>query len=422
MKLIFKLAAKSLWSRRVGALLTSISIALAIALFVSVDRLRQAAESGFTSSISQVDLLVGARSSPLNLLLYSVFNIGSATNNVSIESYNEFKNHPAVAWTIPYSLGDSHRGFRVVGTNQDFYEHYRFRGDKKLEFSSGGFEKGIWGVVLGADVASTLNYKLGDSVVVTHGVTRGEGLVHHDDKPFKVVGILKKTGTALDRSLYVTLEGLEAVHIDWKSGGQPRREEMIAQEAISADMLEVKQITSFFLRTKSRLELLALQREINTYVEEPLMAIIPGAVLAELWRALGFVEGILKAISWLVIFVGVVSMLIILLTSLNERRREMAVLRSVGASPSHIVQLLVVESVFLAVTGMALGFVLHFVAFALFGWAFESQFGLKFSEFAFSTSSFFGLIITLIAAVFAGLIPGYLSMKRALKDGLSPKI
>jgi putative ABC transport system permease protein len=152
------------------------------------------------------------------------------------------------------------------------------------------------------------------------------------------------------------------------------------------------------------------------------MAIIPGAVLAELWRALGFVEGILKAISWLVIFVGVVSMLIILLTSLNERRREMAVLRSVGASPSHIVQLLVVESVFLAVTGMALGFVLHFVAFALFGWAFESQFGLKFSEFAFSTSSFFGLIITLIAAVFAGLIPGYLSMKRALKDGLSPKI
>lgn len=422
MKLLILLALKSLWSRRVGAVLTSISIALAIALFISVDRLRQAAESGFTSSISQVDLLVGARSSPLNLLLYSVFNIGSATNNVSIESYNEIRNHPAVAWTIPYSLGDSHRGFRVVGTDENFYEHYRFRGDRKLEFSAGGFEKGIWGVVLGADVAKELNYKLGDAVVVAHGVTRGEGLLHHDDKPFKVVGILKKTGTALDRSLYVSLEGLEAVHIDWKSGGQPRREDMVSQEAITAEMLEVKQITSFFLRTKSRLELLTLQREINTYSEEPLMAVIPGAVLGELWRALGFVEGILKAISWLVIFVGIVSMLIILLTSLNERRREMAVLRATGASPGHIVQLLVIESVFLAIVGIALGFALHFIAFALFAWAFEAQFGLKFSEFVLSSSSLIGLVVTLIASVLAGVIPGYLSMKRALKDGLSPKI
>lgn len=418
----FKLAFQSLFNRRFTSFLTVCSIALSCALLLAVERTKRATEEGFTQAVSQTDLIVGARSGPITLILYTVFNMGSATNNISWETYEELKNHESVEWTIPYSLGDGHRGFRVVGTDENFYNHYRFRGDQKVELATGQPALDIWDVVLGSDVADKLGYKVGDPVVIAHGVTRGEGIQMHDDKPFKVTGIMKPTGTALDQSLYISLYGMEGIHMDWSNGAAPTKDNIIPQDQIKKENIKIGQITSFFLRTKSRIQTLRLQRYINEYKDEPLLAIIPGATLADLWRGLSNIESVLKAISWMVIAVGLIAMLISLLTGLNERRREMAILRALGAGPGKITALLVFESSLLTFCGIILGVVVQQSGFFLLkGWL-ENRFGLYLVGSAFSEVEFFYLAITFILGVTIGLIPAIRASRLALKDGLSVRV
>lgn len=409
---------KSLRSRKLTASLTVMSLALSVVLLLSVESLKEASEKGFTQSISGVDLLVGARSSPLSLLLYSVFNVGSATQNVSWQSYQEIRSRPEVEWTIPYSLGDGHRGFRVVGTNHDFFKYYKFRGTSQIEFARGEMFNGLWDVVIGAEVAHQLKYELGMSLVLSHGVTKEVGLLDHKDKPFQVVGILKRTGTPVDRSLYVSLESIEAIHIDWKSGAQPRRGEEVKAEDIRVEDLEIQSITSFFLRTKNRFETLRLQREINAYSSEALLAVIPLAVLTELWRSLNIVEKILKLVSVMVLLVGFVAMLISLLTGLNERRREMCLLRAMGAQPWQLGVLLVFESGFLTFLGLLLGGSFSAGLIIAAKPILEREFGLYLDGALWGSTEWIYLGAAQVVGIVVGLVPAAISSKQALKDGL----
>ncbi|MEK2644674.1 ABC transporter permease [Bdellovibrio sp. BCCA] len=417
-----KLAIKSLKNRAFATTLTVISIALSVSLLLSVERAKRAAEEGFTQTISKTDLIVGARSGPLQLILYTVFNMGNATHNISYETYQDVKKNPAIDWTIPYSLGDGHRGFRVVGTNEDFFKHYHYRGDQKIELEHGIEFHDLWDVVIGADVARKLNYKLGDRIVVAHGVTKGEGIQNHEDKPFVVSGIMKPTGTPLDRAVYMSLEGMEALHVDWQEGAAPTADKMIPREQLSKEKLKVHSITAFFVGAKSRIETLKLQREINNYKEEPLLAIIPGVTLSELWNGLSYVEGVLRMISWMVVVVGLMAMLISLTTTLNERRREMAILRAVGAQSSQIVGLLVFESALLTALGVALGVVLSVGLVAILKPWIETEFGLYLVGPWFTQRELLYMVITLIGGTLIGLIPALRAQNLALKDGLSVKL
>lgn len=414
-----KLSLQSLRNRLFASVLTVLSIALSVMLLLGVEKARESAEEGFTQAISNTDLIVGARSGPIQLILYTVFNMGSATHNISYETWQKFSQHPAVEWTIPYSLGDGHRGFRVVGTTENFFKHYSFAGDQQIQFQEGQAFSGLWDVVIGADVAKELQYKLGQKIVIAHGVTKGEGILKHDDKPFTVVGVLDKTGTPVDRAVYVSLLALEALHIDWQSGAAPTPDTAISADQIKESDLKVQTITSFFLRTKSRIETLRLQREINEYGEEPLLAIIPGATLSELWRSLSYVEQVLKLISWMVVGVGLLAMLIALMTTLNERRREMAILRSLGAGPSHILGLLMFESTLLTAAGVALGVVMaSLLTWALRPWLLtEFGFNLQGSIWGLETAIY--ILATLILGTLTGIIPALRASSLALKDGLS---
>ena len=420
--ILFKLAWKSLKNRLTSSVLTITSIALSVALLFAVERTQRAAEEGFTQSVSQVDLLVGAKTGPLNLILYTVFNMGSANNNISWESYQDIKSKPQVDWTIPYSLGDGHKGFRVVATDENFYQHYRFRGDQSVEFKTGQPALDVWDVVIGSDVEKKLKYKLGDSVVIAHGVTKGEALQFHDDKPFRVVGILKPTGTALDQSIYISLYGMEAIHMDWKDGAAPQPGQSVSAASIKKENIKIGPITAFFLRTKSRIETLRLQREINTYVDEPLLAIIPGATLSELWRGLSQIDVILKIISVMVLAVGLASMVSSLLASLNERRREMSILRSLGATTGQITLLLVFESTFLTLIGVLFGALLNIIAvWSIASWL-QSEFGFYITGAVFTMTDIIYGVIIVVAGVFVGLLPALQARQRALKDGLTIKV
>lgn len=214
---VLALAWKSLFNRRFTALLTVGSIALSVMLLIGVERLRTEAKSGFANTISGTDLIVGARSGSLQLLLYSLFRIGDATNNISWESYQDIARHEAVEWSVPISLGDSHRGFRVMGTDSAYFEHYKYARSRSLTFEQGQPFNDLYDTVIGSEIARKLGYKIGETFVIAHGAGK-VSFQEHADKPFKVVGILAPTGTPVDQTVHISLAGIEAIHIDWHSG------------------------------------------------------------------------------------------------------------------------------------------------------------------------------------------------------------
>jgi putative ABC transport system permease protein len=416
------LAYKSLRNRTLTTSLTILSITLSVALLVGVEHIRVGVRENFSQTISQTDLIVGARGGSIQLLLYAVFGMGSPTNNISYASYDTIKRHAAVQWTIPYSLGDSHRGFRVIGTTDDFYREYRFRQHRRLEFAAGRAPSDLFDVVLGAEVARQLGYKVGDRIVVTHGITSGRGILEHEDKPFQVVGILRQTATPVDRALYITLEGMEAMHIDWQEGVPPRSGASIPAERIQKEDLQIKYITAFLLRAKSRVDTLRLQREINTFAAEPLMTIIPGVALSELWRTIGYAEDGLRIVIICVLVVSFLGILMALYTSLHERRREMAILRAVGAGPWKIVALLVLESGVLSGVGSVLGVGLVYALLIVFQPVVEHHFGLYLPLVPLSSIEWAYVLAVMLAGSAIALVPALKAYRTTLADGLSMRL
>lgn len=405
---VLQLTLRSLWNRRGTALLTIFAIAVSVALLLGVQKMRSAARASFADTVAGVDLIVGARSGPLNLLLYSVFRVGDATANVSWETYQRIARHRDVAWTIPISLGDAHRGFRVMGTTGQYFTHYRFAGDRALAFASGAPFSDLHDTVLGADVARTLGYKLGDELVIGHGL--GEvSFAEHRDQPFRVVGILKPTGTPVDRTVHVSLEAITAIH--HQDGAEAGHEDLTPDS-----------ITAFLVSMKEPAMTLTMQRAINTYRQEAMLAIIPGVALMQLWDVVGIADRALMVVAAFVVLAGLLGMLTAILTSLNERRREMAILRSVGARPRHVFGLLVAEAGVLAVLGVAAGVALTCGGLAVAQPLLEQRFGiyLRFSGLTAADLAILGGIV--VAALLMGLVPAWRAYRNALSDGLTPRV
>ena len=411
--MIAALAVKSLRNRKFTAVLTTWSIAFSVLLLLGVERIRHESRESFTATIAGTDLVVGARTSPVNLLLSAVFHIGNATNNIEWKSYRAIADRPDVAWTIPLSLGDSHRGYRVLGTSPGYFEHLRFARDRTLVLEQGRPLDGEQDAVLGAEVAQSLKYRVGDSIVIAHGA--GDvSFALHDGHPFRVTGILARTGTPVDRTVHVTLAGLDAVHQDVEAGEDPLAAIIGTKQRADAP----RAITAFLVGLKSRGAALSAQRAVNEYVGEPLTAVLPGVALQEVWEITGAVEKSLFAVSALVVVVGLSGMLVSLLTSLGERRREMAVLRSLGACPVQIFSLILGEAAFLTAMGIVLGAIALYAGLLAGRFWLESRLGLYIAV-SWPSPEEWGLIALVAAAgLLIGLIPAWRSYRYSLADGM----
>jgi len=275
--MIVGLAIKSLRNRKFTAVLTVLSIALSVLLLLGVERIRNEYRESFAATVSGTDLVVGARTSPVHLLLSAVFHIGNATNNIKWDSYRAIAARPEVAWTIPLSLGDSHRAYRVLGTTPEYFEHFRFARDRRLSLAQGKAFEDEHDAVLGADVAQALKYHVGDSIVIAHGT--GEiSFATHDEHPFTVAGVLARTGTPVDRAVHVSLAGLDAVHEDAGADADPLAAILHEKHQVRT---EPRAITAFLVGLKSRAAALSVQRRVNEYEREPLTAVLPGVALQE---------------------------------------------------------------------------------------------------------------------------------------------
>ncbi|GAB6041003.1 ABC transporter permease [Endothiovibrio diazotrophicus] len=417
---ILTLTLKSLWNRRFTALLTLLSIALSVTLLLGVERLRTEARASFANTISGTDLVVGARSGSIQLLLYSVFRIGNPTNNITWKSYREIAGRPEVAWTIPLSLGDSHHGYRVLGTTGAYFDHYRYGDRQPLRFAAGEPFADLYDAVLGAEVAEKLHYRTGQEIVVAHGAGK-VSFMEHADKPFKVVGILAPTGTPVDRTVHVSLQAIEAIHVDWR-GGAPLPGVHISAERTRRMDLTPHAITAFLVGLKSKIATFRLQREINDYRQEPLSAVLPGVALQELWDTMGMAERALLAVSSFVVLVGLTGMLTVLLAGLNERRRELAILRSVGARPWQLFVLLVSEAGSLAAAGAAAGVVLLYGLLLVGRPLIEARYGLHLGLAPLSPHEWSLLALVVGAGLLIGTLPAWRAYRYSLADGMTIRI
>jgi putative ABC transport system permease protein len=415
--IVLRLALKSLLNRWITALLTVGTIAASVVLLLGVEEVRTGARQSFADTISGADLIVGARSGNLNLLLYAVFRIGNATNNVTWQSYQDIAERPEVAWIVPLSLGDSHHGFRVLGTTPDYFSHYKFRQGQGLAFRAGKPFSDLFDAVIGAEVAAKLGYKVGDPIVVSHGLG-SVSFVEHDDKPFRVVGILERTGTPVDRTVHVSLEAIEAIHVDWQSGARVPGQSVSADDVRKMD-LKPKAITAALIGLKSRLAAFRLQRAINEYRAEPLTAILPGAALQELWGLVGTAETALKVVSAMVVATALLGMLTMILSTLNERRREMAILRSVGARPRTVLGLLMAEAGVLTAAGVALGILLLYAALLVARPYVDATYGLHLPIAPLKPDAWATLGLVVLGGCLAGLLPALRAYRLSLADGMT---
>lgn len=416
--MLLKLTLNSLYARLLTVSMTIFAISLSLMLYLSVEKLRSSAYTSFTNTISQTDLIVGSRTGSVQLLLYSIFRIGNATNNITWESYQDIIEKDEVKWAVPISLGDSHKGYRVMGTNKDFFKHYKYRGNKSLVIKDGKYFSDLYDVVLGFGVAEKLDYQINSSIIVSHGL---KSFTDHDEQPFKVSGILAKTGTPVDNTIIVSLKAIEAIHVDWSSGAKIPGQITPIDEIRKMD-LATSNITAILLGIDSKLKIFQFQRWINEYPEEALTAILPGVALQELWRIVGVVENILLGISFVVILTTLMGMAAIVLSSLNERRREMAIWRAMGASPKIVIGLLMLEAFIISSVSIFLStFLLFILLYFLQPWI-DTTYGILVTVEMFSLSDIYIFILFIFAAMFVSLIPALRAYWFSINDGMTVKI
>ena len=409
--MLAKLSVLSLLDRKGSVMLSLLAMTVSVFVLLGVEHVRQQTKDNFSSTVSGVDLIVGAKTGSLNLLLYSVFRIGTPTNNIRWQTYQDIANSQQVKWAIPISLGDSHRGYRVLGTTKNYFQHFSYANKRKLQFVEGREFDRVFDLVLGSEVADKLGYKLGDKVVLAHGIA-ATSFSLHDDRPFTVVGVLDATGTPVDQTLHVSLQGIEAIHIDWQQGVKITNSGL-TQNDLEQLQLQPKSITAFMLGLNSKIATFQVQRAINQYTPEPVVAILPGVALSELWGMMSVLENTLLLVSALIFIAACLGVSAMLLASIRERRREIQLLRIIGAPPYILFLLIQIEALMITLISCFLGAGLLAASLAVLQDYLVAQYGLHIQVNLLTEQSLYLIGAVISASVIVAVIPSLSGYRRA---------
>ena len=403
MSALLRLATASLLARRRTTGLMLLALTLSCALLFGVEKLRSELRTSAYAAVGAVDLIVGARTAPEQLLLATVFHYGALSTPLPRSTEARLAAHPAVRFALPLSLGDSVAGLPVVGTVPAYFAHLGTPPEGALAFQAGAPFTSDEEVVLGAEAARRLGKDLGDALTLSHGLG-AQSFLEHGDHPLQVVGILAPTGTPLDQRVLVSLEALHAAH-DGVASGAPEEEN----------------ISALLLGLAPRAAALGLAAQLNRSEDPPLTAALPALTLAGLLRWLGAGEAVLRVLSIFVMVVALAGMLAMMLASLEQRRREMAVLRALGAGFGTLLALLLAEALILTFLAIGLGFGLVHGGLTLAAPTLQSATGLALQDLGPTPGEGLLALGALALATLAGLLPAWLTARRALMDGLSPQ-
>lgn len=411
---ILHLSLKNILNKPLTLVLNLVLFSLGVGLISLLLLVNVQLEDKFEKNFAGIDLVIGAKGSPLQLILSSLYHLDAPTGNMPISESKAFLNpkHPIFKKAIPLSLGDSHKGYRIVGTNASFVDLY------EAKLSEGKMMEETMEVVVGATVAENLKIKTGDQFQSSHGLIEDENLIHEDAKPFIVSGILGKTGSVIDQLIVTKTQSVWAVHEDHDHEGETEEEHAAhadhdhehAAEEKPLTEYEDQSITSLLVQFKGRnIQALNMARNINENTN--FQAATPAIEINRLYTLLGVGEEALKALAMLIIFVSGLSIFISLFSSLRERKYELAVMRTLGARPGFLFQLIVFEGIVIAVLGFLCGIALSHGSMVLLADFLEKSYRYDFSAALFLKEEIYLFGGSLIIGIIAAIIPAFQASK-----------
>lgn len=426
--MIGKIAWKNIWFKPLNTMLSIILLTASVAIITVLVLLQKQFEEQFSSSMDNIDLVLGAKGSPLQLILSSVYQIDAPPGNISYEEAQKWMEHPFIATAIPLAYGDNYKGFRIIGTTKDYLEKFN------AHIIEGDFYTNDFDVVIGHQVAEKLGLKVGDTFFGTHG-DAAEGEVH-EDHPYKIVGVASKTGQVLDNVILCSINSVWHMHDhehDHNHGNDSAREdhqihnhnhshdhhqehmhrqsetdhhihhgEEHLQDSVSE--FHGKEITAVLLKFRNKMGIVTWPRIIaqNT----PLQAASPAIEINRLFAMFGVGLEALAYLAYGIMLISGISIFVALYNTLKERKYEFALLRVHGASRVQLLILVLFESVFLCVLGFILGTVFGRVALYLISVSTQEEFKMTFNpyEFVWEKEGII-FIITILVGIIAALIP-----------------
>ncbi len=424
---LLQLSWKNLADKPLSMLLNIVLFALGTGLISLLLLLNKQLQDKFDKNLAGIDLVIGAKGSPLQLILSSMYHIDAPTGNISIAEAKAFLNpkHPYIEKAVPLSLGDSYRGYRIVGTTLQFPELYQ------AQVREGKLWEKPFETVVGATSAEKLGLKLGDTFQSSHGFVMDDNLVHEDAQAFKVVGILQPTGAAIDQLILTATESIWAVHDnhahmdeedhDHAEGEVHNHEEAGDTEAAKPLYERTdKSITSLLILFKGRnTQTLNMQRAINENTN--MQAATPAIEIVRLRSLMGIGADALRVLALVIIGVSGLSIFISLFSSLDERRYELALMRVMGASPFKLAALILLEGLLLALLGYLLGIALSHTGMEILAGAMQDTYRYTFTGLEFLREEWLLLLGAVLIGIVAALIPaiqaGRTDISRTLAEG-----
>ena len=374
-----------LWSRPLGAALNLMLLSLGLASITFLLLVSNQLNKAFERDLQGIDLVVGAKGSPMQLILSGVFHIDVPPGNIPLKAVQELQKHPMVAQLIPISLGDSLRSFRIVGTSPDYITHYQ------CKLAQGKIWTEPMQVVLGATAARKLGITLGDKFVGTHGL--GEGGHAHGDSVYTVVGILAPSGSVLDRLILTDTASVWKVHEDYTAVDDEDRQ----------IMMEEREVTMALITYKSPLAAVTLPRFVNTSTE--MQAAAPAMEITRLLSMLGLGTDVLRAFAGVLLLTAGLSVFIALWSAVRERRGDLALLRMLGASPRKVATLLLLEALWLGLLAAGLGVLAGQGMAAALAWLLQLDNSLLIGGIAWPSELWVVPVVALGVSLVAAILP-----------------
>ena len=415
---IFQISWKNIINKPLNATLSLVLFALGVGLISLLFLLNQQIEEKFDKNLAGIDLVVGAKGSPLQLILSSMYHIDAPTGNISLKAARPFLNpkHPLIGMAIPISLGDNYKGHRIVGTTPKILELY-----DNVQIEQGRIWENVFEVVIGKVVAEKLDLQLGSKFYGSHGLIDDENLVHDDIDAFKVVGILEGNGSVIDQLVLTANQTVWAVHDHEGSDSDTTHHEDHAHAIdLSIPLSEYtdKDITSLLIKFKSRnFQTLNMPRSIIENTD--MQAATPAIEINRVYSMIGDGEEALRYLAFIIIFVSGLSIFISLFSSLRERRYELALMRVMGASPSKLFLLIVLEGIILAFIGYLIGILLSHAGMSIFAAQMEETYRYSFSGWEFMKEEAYLLFGALAVGFIAAILPAIQASNTDISTTLS---
>ena len=376
-----------LWSRPLAASLNLLLLTFSLASITFVLLVGHQVSQAFDRDLAGIDVVVGAKGSPMQLILSGVFHLDVPTGNIALSAVKELQANPQVAKLIPISLGDNFRGFRIAGTTPDYISHYG------AELAQGTLWKGAMQTVIGAQVARQTGLKVSDSFAGTHGLGAGGDV--HKLAPYTVVGMLAPSGTVLDRLLLTATESIWKVH-----------ETDTALDEEDQKILEgEREITLALIQYRSPLAAVTFPRFINTTTE--MQAASPALEITRLLSMVGVGTDVLQALAGVLLVTAGLSVFIALWSAVRERRADLALLRMLGAPPRKVAGLLLCEALWLALLAAVLGLALGQGVTALVALALQLEKSVLIGALSWPVELFVVPVLAVLVAVASALLPAW---------------